>query len=124
MARYALAAVLTCAGFSHLFWARKSFRAQVPSWVPGDTDTIVLWSGLVEIGLGASLAFIRSKRIGWLVGAFFVAVFPGNISQWLGHKDAFGLTTDTRRFVRLFLQPVLVLWAVWCTAEPHKQSSG
>ena len=32
--------------------------------------------------------------------------------------DAFGLDTDTKRFVRLFFQPVLVLWALWCTGAP------
>lgn len=29
--------------------------------------------------------------------------------------DAFGLTSDTARFVRLFFQPVLVAWALWST---------
>jgi uncharacterized membrane protein len=122
VARYSLAAVLVGAGISHLSWARTSFRAQVPSWMPGDTDSIVLLSGAVEIALGTSLAFVRSKRIGWIVGAFFVAVFPGNIAQFVGHKDAFGLNTDTRRAVRLLFQPVLVAWALWSTADTKSAS--
>lgn len=117
-ARYTLALVLTGAGVSHLSWARTSFRAQVPGWVPGDPDAIVLLSGAVEIALGLALASVRSKRIGWIVAAFFVAVFPGNIAQLVDHKDAFGLNTDTRRAVRLLFQPVLVAWALWSTAEP------
>jgi uncharacterized membrane protein len=117
VARIALASGLAGAGISHLSWARTSFRAQVPGWVPGDADTIVLLSGVVEIALGASLAVVRSKRMGWLVGAFFVAVFPGNISQLVNHKDAFGLDSDTRRALRLLFQPVLVVWALWSTAE-------
>jgi uncharacterized membrane protein len=123
IARYALAAVLTGAGISHLSWARTSFRAQVPGWVPGDTDTIVLLSGAVEIALGTSLAVVRSKRMGWLVGAFFVAVFPGNVAQLVGQKDAFGLDSDTRRAVRLLFQPVLVGWALWSTAKLQPKDS-
>jgi uncharacterized membrane protein len=115
--RYALAAILIGAGISHLTWARTSFRAQVPRWVPGDVDTIVVLSGVVEIALGLLLATVRSKRVGWIVGFFFVAVFPGNVAQWLDHKDAFGLNSDTSRAIRLIFQPVLVAWAVWSTAD-------
>jgi uncharacterized membrane protein len=115
VARCALAALLMSAGASHLSWARNSFQAQVPDWIPVDTDAVVLLSGVVEIGLGAALLGIRRKWIGLVVGAFFVAVFPGNISQYVKHRDAFGLDTDTRRFVRLLFQPVLVAWAVWST---------
>jgi uncharacterized membrane protein len=89
----------------------------VPDWVPGDIDSVVLLSGAVEIGLGTALIFVRTKWIGWVVGAFFIAVFPGNISQWVHHRDAFGLDTDARRLVRLFFQPVLAVWAVWSTAS-------
>lgn len=122
VARYALAAVLIGAGSSHLLWARESFQAQVPDWIPIDTDVVVLLSGVVEIGLGAALIGVRSKWTGWIVGAFFVAVFPGNISQLVKHRDAFGLDTDTRRAVRLLFQPVLVAWAIWSTA-PSKPLS-
>lgn len=116
VARYALAGLLITAGISHLTWARTSFRAQVPGWVPGEADAIVLFSGVVEIALGAALATVRSKWMGWIVGGFFVAVFPGNIAQFVNRIDAFGLDSDTRRAVRLFFQPVLVVWAVWSTA--------
>lgn len=117
VARYGLAALLITAGTSHLTFARDSFRAQVPGWVPGDIDAIVLGSGVVEIALGLALARVRSKWTGRIVGAFFVAVFPGNIAQFVGHKDAFGLDTDTKRAVRLLFQPLLVAWAVWSTAD-------
>jgi len=117
VARLALGAFLLAAGISHLSWARQSFRAQVPNWVPGDVDTIIVLSGVVEIGLGAALLRARSKWTGWIVGAFFVAVFPGNISQYVNHRDAFGLDTDTRRAIRLLFQPILVAWAIWSTAD-------
>ena len=117
VARIALGAALLFAGVSHLTVARSEFRAQVPAWVPLDEDFVVLASGVVEIALGAGLAALPRHRvlIGCLTAAFFVAVFPGNVSQWLTQTDAFGLDTDRARFVRLFFQPLLVLWALWST---------
>ena len=123
IARCALAVVLITAGIAHLSWARRSFRAQVPDWVPMDTDLVVLLSGAVEIALGGALLTIRSKKVGWVVGAFFVAVFPGNISQLVRHKDAFGLDSDTRRAVRLLFQPLLVAWALWSTSRRSNRPS-
>jgi uncharacterized membrane protein len=118
--RFGLAAVLIGAGCGHLTWARKSFLGQVPAWVPLDGDSVVVLSGIVEIALGAALLSVRTRRsqLGVLVAGFFVAVFPGNVSQLLTHTDAFGLTSDTRRVVRLLFQPLLVAWSVWSTREP------
>lgn len=115
VARILLGAILAFAGVSHLTFARDEFQAQVPDWVPVDDDAVVLASGLVEISLGAALiGFARGRvGVGMLTAAFFVAIFPGNIAQYLDGKDAFGLDTDRKRLVRLFFQPVLVLWALW-----------
>lgn len=117
-ARVALGLFLAFAGTSHLTFAREEFRAQVPTWVPLDDDLVVLGSGVVEIALGAALLAARGRGrrgVGWVVAAFFVAVFPGNVSQLVTHTDAFGLDSDARRAVRLAFQPVLVVWALWAT---------
>ena len=118
IARIALGAILSFAGISHLTFARDEFAAQVPDWFPIGDDPVILISGAVEISLGAALiAFGRGRvGVGFLTAAFFVAIFPGNVAQYLEHTDAFGLDTDTKRFARLFFQPVLVLWALWSTA--------
>ncbi len=110
------------AGCSHLFWARDAFRAQVPRFVPLDADGTVMASGGVEIMLGAGLALLSRDRVlvGRLVAAFFVAVFPGNIAQYVHKRDGFGLNSDTRRFVRLLFQPLLIVWALWSTAVPRQ----
>ncbi|MDJ0351487.1 MULTISPECIES: hypothetical protein [Micrococcaceae] len=112
-----LGGFLLLAGVSHLGWAREAFHAQVPPWLPLDVDFVVVASGLVEIGLGVGLLLIRRRRValGWLVAAFFVAVFPGNISQFATGTDSFGLNSDTSRGIRLLFQPLLVLWALWST---------
>jgi uncharacterized membrane protein len=115
VARYGLGAVLITAGVGHLSWARTAFHAQVPDWVPFEVDTVVVASGVVEIGLGTALICIRSKWMGWIVGAFFIAVYPGNVSQYVNHRNAFGLDSDTRRAVRLLFQPLFVGWAIWST---------
>ena len=77
----------------------------------------VLVSGIVEFAFGVVMPLLRNRRtlVGWLLAAFFVAVFPGNIAQWVHHRDAFGLTSDRARIVRLFFQPVLIVWALWST---------
>lgn len=118
--RWLLAIGLMFAGVGHLTHQREEFQAQVPSWFPLDADFVVLASGVVEITLGAAL-LLSSRRalIGWLVAGFFVVIFPGNIAQWVEGTDAFGLDTDTKRFVRLFFQPVLIAAALWSTGAWH-----
>jgi len=115
--RILLGAFLVLAGTGHLTWARIEFTAQVPPWLPMDTDLVVILSGIVEISLGCSLIFIAKYRvaIGWIAALFFALVFPGNISQYTNHINAFGLNSDTSRGIRLLFQPVLVIWALWST---------
>ena len=115
--RLLLGAFLVLAGVSHLGWSREAFYAQVPPWLPLDVDFVVVASGLVEIGLGLGLLLLRRGRValGWIVAAFFVLVFPGNISQFATGTDSFGLNTDQSRGIRLLFQPLLELWALWST---------
>ena len=115
----ALGAALLFAGTAHLTVARKEFQAQVPSWFPLDADFVVLASGVVELGLGAALVSVWRQPARGVVGAtaaaFFVVVFPGNVAQFVEHKDGFGLDTDVKRGVRLLFQPALVAWALGST---------
>jgi uncharacterized membrane protein len=112
--RWILASFMVFAGVSHLVSA-DAFLGQVPTWLPFRTS-IVWVSGVVEIGLGLMLALTRGEwrqRTGWALGAFLVLVFPGNLYQAIVGTDAFGLDTPARRWGRLVLQPVLILWALW-----------
>jgi len=117
VARHALGAFLIFAGVSHLSFGRTGFYAQVPPWLPLNADFVVIASGVVEIALGASLVLLSRWRVpvGWVVAIFFVLVFPGNISQFVTHANAFGLDSDLARGIRLLFQPLLVIWALWCT---------
>ncbi|MBB2976716.1 putative membrane protein [Microbacterium endophyticum] len=117
IARWLLGAGLVFAGLGHLTFARDSFVAQVPRWTPLPTDLVVVASGVVELALGLSLLLLPRYRVlvGWIVAVFFVAVFPGNVEQFVSGTDAFGLDTDVARGIRLIIQPILVVWALWAT---------
>lgn len=129
VARFALAALLITAGVAHLTVLRRGYRIAVPDWATRllrtDKDMIVVASGAAEIMLGAGLIALPRERgrIGAAIAAFFVAVLPGNVHQWRTGTSAPGLDTDARRFGRLFLQPVLVAWALW-VGRPPRSTSG
>ena len=124
VSQVALGAFLLSAGVSHLTVSRLEFQAQVPTWLPLDPDFVVISSGIVEILLGLSLITLWRfrKRVGLVVALFFVAIFPGNINQFVNGIDAFGLNSDSARAVRLLFQPVLVLWALWSTGALRRAS--
>ena len=108
---------LAYAGVGHLTTSRTEFQAQVPTVFAEYADFVVLASGVVEIALGVGLIALWKYRaqLGWLVAAFFVAIFWGNISQYVYGVDAFGLNSDRARLIRLFFQPLLVMWALGST---------
>ena len=126
IARTLLGVALTYAGITHLTTSRTEFQAQVPTILASQADFVVIASGVVEILLGLSLIFLFKyrTRIGWITAAFFVAIFPGNISQYVNGIDAFGLDTDQARLTRLFFQPLLVIWALWSTGAWKSYRTG
>ena len=120
IARIILGGFITFAGIGHLTFQRKEFLAQVPRWLPDDPkfmDFVVVSSGVVEIGLGLAMIFLvkYKVKVGIALAIFYVLIFPGNISQYTNGLSAFGLDTDEKRLIRLFFQPVLILWALWST---------
>ena len=112
-----LGLALAYAGVGHLTTSRQEFQAQVPTLLKDYADFVVLASGVVEIALGVGLIALWKYRVqlGWIVAAFFVAIFWGNISQYVNGVDAFGLNSDRARLIRLFFQPLLVMWALGST---------
>ncbi|ROR33788.1 putative membrane protein [Curtobacterium sp. JUb34] len=116
--RVLLGLALVFAGTSHLTFARKEFTAQVPEFVPLSEDTTVLASGVAEISLGSALVLAPKparRFIGSVAALFFTVIFPGNLSQWVNRRDAFGLDSDEKRVARLFGQPLLIAAALWST---------
>jgi uncharacterized membrane protein len=124
-ARIALGLALAFAGTSHLTFARKDFKAQVPPWLPLEPDTVVLQSGLAEIALGVALIALPKQKamVGCVAAGFFAAIFPGNLAQYQRRRNAFGLDTDTKRLARLFFQPALIAWALWSSGAATAKRS-
>lgn len=118
IAKYGLGAMLITAGIGHLTFARKEFQAQVPEWVPLEKDDTVVYSGVVEIAMGTAIIAAPKKYesvVGKLAAGLFTAVFPGNYTQYKERRNAFGLDSDNKRLARLFMQPLLLLWAIKST---------
>lgn len=115
--RILLGAFMIYAAVGHLTFLRQDFQAQVPNWVPLSKDLVVILSGIVELLLGLSMIFLTPYKVevGLALATFYVLIFPGNIAQYVNGIDAFGLDTDRARLIRLFFQPVLILWALWST---------
>lgn len=118
--RILLGAFMLYAGIGHLTFLRTEFQAQVPTWITteeGLMDFIIIASGVVEIffGLLMILGGKLKMKTGIALAIFFVLIFPGNINQYVNQIDSFGLDTDRQRLIRLFIQPVLILWALWST---------
>lgn len=114
--RVLLGVFLLVAGTGH-FVAPDEFLAQVPPVLPWPLFWVYA-SGVVELALGLALLALPRWRVhvGWATAVFFVLIFPGNVAQAVTGTPAFGLDNDAARIVRLFFQPVLVLWALWATA--------
>lgn len=112
-----LGLALIFTGVGHMTTRRLEFQAQVPTQLKQWANEVVLISGVVEIALGIALLVLWKYRllVGWTVALFFVAIFWGNISQFVNGVDAFGLDSGAERFVRLLFQPLLVAWALLST---------
>jgi uncharacterized membrane protein len=123
--RLLLAATMVVAGVGH-FVAHEEFLGQTPAWLPA--RSLIVWvTGVMEIALGIALLVVHRHRrwVGWAVALFLVAVFPGNVYQAVAGTDAFGLDTPAARLLRLTLQPLLVVAALWCTgAWPRGGATG
>ena len=118
--RIMLALLMIFAGIAHLTYRRKAFQDLVPRWLTSDPeflDFMVISSGIVEIIFGLALIFLSryKTKIGLALALFYVFVLFGNISQYTNSIDAFGLDTDQKRLIRLFFQPLLILWSLWST---------
>ncbi|ANQ49925.1 hypothetical protein MY04_2556 [Flammeovirga sp. MY04] len=116
--RVLLGAAMLYAGIGHMTFRRIAFQAQVPTWLTTDeafVDFVVLASGVVEILFGLLMIYGRNFKVqtGIALAVFYILIFPGNINQYVNGIDSFGLNTDNKRLIRLFFQPLLVLWALW-----------
>ena len=118
--RILLGLIMLYIGIAHLSFRRIEFQAQVPTWLTTDEglmDLVVLISGYIEIAFGI-LMIVGNKlklKTGIALGIFYILILPGNINQYINEIDSLRLDSDNKRLIRLFFQPLLVLWAFWST---------
>ena len=118
--RILLGLIMLYIGIAHLSFRRIEFQAQVPTWLTTDKDLmdlVVLISGYVEIALGILMILGGKLKVktGLALGIFYILIFPGNINQYINEIDSLRLDSENKRLIRLFFQPLLVLWALWST---------
>ena len=118
--RILLGLIMLYIGIAHLSFRRIEFQAQVPTWLTTDKDLmdlVVLISGYVEIAFGVLMIFGKKLKVktGIALGVFYILIFPGNINQYINEIDSLRLDSENKRLIRLFFQPLLVLWAFWST---------
>ena len=116
--RILLGLIMLYIGIAHLSFKRIEFQAQVPTWLATDEgmmDLVVLISGYIEIAFGILMILGGKLKVktGIALGIFYILIFPGNINQYINEIDSLTLDSDYKRLIRLFFQPLLVLWAFW-----------
>ena len=113
-----LGSIMLYIGIAHLSFRRIEFQAQVPTWLTtneGMMDLVVLISGYIEIAFGILMILGGKLKVktGIALGVFYILIFPGNINQYINEIDSLRLDSENKRLIRLFFQPLLVLWAFW-----------
>ena len=107
----ALAVLLAGAGATH-FATPRFYDAMIPPQLPGRRRAWTYGSGVVELGVAATLAAPRTRRLGGLAAAaLFVGVLPANVQMVL---DARGgpVAKQVVLVLRLPLQLPLIV-AAW-----------
>jgi uncharacterized membrane protein len=122
--RWVLAGLMISAGVLH-FTAERFFSQIVPPFLPA--ARLLVWvSGVFEIALGLMLLVPRARRIAGLgLVALYVAVFPANIYMAVANVQLQGMPSWYQQpsplalWLRLPLQIVLVVWALW-VSKPER----
>ncbi|HMQ34803.1 MAG TPA: hypothetical protein PKD53_28960 [Chloroflexaceae bacterium] len=114
-ARRLLGALFIVGGLNH-FLQPRFYLAMMPDYLPAHRE-LVATSGYAEIGLGAT-AFLPQLRglTRWGLLALLVAVFPANLHMAL-HPERYRRIPFILLWLRLPLQPALMAWVWWTTAE-------
>lgn len=116
LARVILAAGLGAAGAAH-FLTPRVFVAHLPPAVP-ERLLLVYATGLFELVLAGALAWgppRHRRRIGRVTAVYLAAVFPANVYVALAGVPVY--PAPWLAWARLPLQPLLIWWALRCTAR-------
>ena len=119
--KWPFAALFIISGIGH-FVKSDTYLRLMPPYLPYHSELVAL-SGVVEAVLGLLLLAPRTQRIAaYGLMATLVAIFPANIHAALTAgtpNEAMPGVSVTLAWLRLPIQPVLILWAYWYTRSTH-----
>lgn len=103
------------AGINH-FRVPSFYISIIPAYLPYPNILNTL-AGIFEIALGLMLIFEPIRKIAaWGIILLLIAFLPVHINMLGGHTQVSGKNVaPLLAWARLFLQPVLILWAWWHT---------
>ena len=95
-------------GFKYMFWNEKNISQNIDL-----APVLQKLNSIEEINGKADVIrwLILQKFGGIFIDADSICIHPFD-EHLLNGIDAFGLNTDRARFIRLFFQPVFVVWAL------------
>lgn len=113
ISRYLMATLYIVAGINH-FWHQQTYLRIMPPYFPAP-ELLNHIAGTAEIVLGIMLFFKRTQKIAaWAIALMLVLFFTvhGHMLQQAYRNDNY-LISIRAAWLRLALQPVLILWALW-----------
>lgn len=120
--RTLLAAAMAVAGVYH-FVNADFFVAMVPKVLP--QPLFITWlTGVMELALAVGISVEKTRSVaGVALAAFYVAVFPANVNMYLHPAESGAGDVDpTLLLLRLPLQLVFIVWALWTTRPDRARS--
>jgi uncharacterized membrane protein len=118
ISRYILIIGYIAAGLNH-FIHPDGYVSIIPAYLPFPA-TLNIIAGLCEIAFGTMLIFKDTRKWGaWLIIILLAAFLPVHITMLQQAPLQVGklLVTPAIAWIRLLLQPVLMLWAWWHTGK-------
>jgi uncharacterized membrane protein len=111
------------AGLNH-FRVPAFYEGIIPLYIP-DPKLVNAAAGVLEILCGLLLIFPKTRWYGaWGIIVLLILFLPVHIDMLKGHTEVNGkIVTPVWAWLRLFLQPVLILWAWWHSKEPTDDGS-
>src|SRR5690625_1538316 len=112
---YSMAIFLVFFGISH-FYKQDELILMLPDFMPFP-EGIIFITGIIEIILAFGLLFPTSRQLsGLLIAFYYIAVLQANISKVINTiKISRTLSNDTMSWIRIFFQPIFIIWALCCS---------
>ena len=103
-------------GVGSLHFLKPEFFFRImPPWIPWHAAAVYV-SGVFEFLGGIGVLVPQTRRLAGLgILALLLAVFPANIHMALNASDYADISPPIGLWLRLPMQPLLMLWVWWAT---------